>query len=81
MVMNHFSIGLYRSFSLSDVTIGSDIIGVLHAGILKKSIKKLRLDARIKMCSSSLNIETTNNSGTLTTISNHLNILLRRCTT
>ncbi len=66
---------LDRTFSLSQISMKADFLGVLHAGISKKINEKLTIGARAKIYSSSLNIETTNNSGTLTTFRNNDNIL------
>jgi len=52
----------------------ADLIGVLHAGISKKVDEKLTIGARFKIYSSSLNIETNNNSGSITTTTNNINI-------
>jgi hypothetical protein len=58
---------LNRSFSLSEILFKADILGVLHAGITRKIDSKLTLGGRFKIYSSSLNLKTTNNSGTFTT--------------
>tara|TARA_R110000787_G_scaffold269018_3_gene375670 strand:- start:10141 stop:11517 length:1377 start_codon:yes stop_codon:yes gene_type:complete len=66
---------LNRTFSFSQLSMKADILGVLHAGISRKVDERLNIGARVKIYSSSLNIETNNNSGTLTTFSNNENIL------
>jgi hypothetical protein len=58
---------LNRSFSLSQVLYKVDVLGVLHAGITKEVNKKLTVGGRFKIYSSALNLESTNNAGTLTT--------------
>ena len=63
-----------RSFSVSQAIMKADLIGVLHAGISKKIDEKLTIGARFKIYSSSLNIETNNNSGSITTITNNINL-------
>ena len=63
-----------RSFSISQAIMKADFIGVLHAGISKKVDEKLTIGARFKIYSSSLNIETNNNSGSITTTTNNINI-------
>ena len=66
---------LDRTFSFSQLSMKADFLGVLHAGISKKINEKLTLGARAKIYSSGFNIESTNNSGTLTTFKNSENIL------
>ena len=66
---------LNRAFSFSQISMKADILGVLHAGISRKVDEKLNIGARVKIYSSSLNVESTNNSGTLTTFNNNENIL------
>jgi hypothetical protein len=63
-----------RSFSLSQVVMKADIVGVLHAGISRKVNKRLNIGARVKIYSSSLNVETNHNSGTFTTTDGTNNI-------
>jgi hypothetical protein len=58
---------LNRSFSLSHVLYKVDVLGVLHAGITREVNKKLTVGGRFKIYSAALNLESTNNSGTLTT--------------
>ena len=53
----------------------ADFLGIFHVGISKKINEKLTLGARAKIYSSGFNIESTNNSGTLTTYNNNENIL------
>lgn len=66
---------LNRTFSLSQLNAKAQILGVFHVGISRKISKKLNLGARFKIYSSSLNVETTNNSGTYTTYENNANLL------
>tara|TARA_B100000787_G_C16199059_1_gene303388 strand:- start:2696 stop:4066 length:1371 start_codon:yes stop_codon:yes gene_type:complete len=66
---------LNNSFSLSQISMKADILGVLHAGVSKKISEKLNIGARIKIYSSSLNIESTNNYGTFITATSTQNIL------
>jgi len=63
-----------RSFSLSQAIMKADLLGVLHAGISKKIDEKLTIGGRFKIYSSSLNVETNNNSGSITTTTNTTNI-------
>ncbi len=66
---------LNRPFSISQASMKADFLGVLHVGISRKINKKLTTGARVKIYSSSLNVETSNNSGTFTTIIGTDNIL------
>jgi hypothetical protein len=66
---------LNRSFSLSQVSMKGDFLGVLHAGISKKINEKLNVGARVKIYSSSINIESLNNSGTYTSSTSNENII------
>ena len=63
-----------RSFSVSQAIMKADLLGVLHAGISKKVDEKLTIGGRFKIYSSSLNVETNNNSGSITTTTNTTNI-------
>jgi hypothetical protein len=63
-----------RSFDLSQLRYKLDVIGVLHVGITKEINKKLTLGGRFKIYSSGLNMETSNNSGTFTTVNGSNNI-------
>ncbi|MGB0891202.1 MAG: DUF5723 family protein [Flavobacteriaceae bacterium] len=67
---------LNKNFSLAQLTMRFDVLGVLHAGITRKMSERLTLGGRIKIYSSSLNANTNNNSGTFTT-SNGTNNILR----
>jgi hypothetical protein len=53
----------------------ADVLGVLHAGISRKINKRLNVGARVKIYSSSLNVETNQNSGTFTTTAGDENLL------
>lgn len=66
---------LNRAFSFSHLRLKADVLGVLHAGISRKVNSRLNIGARIKIYSSSINIESNNNSGTLTTFENSTNLL------
>ena len=66
---------LNRSFSLSQVSMKGDFLGVLHAGISKKINEKLNVGARVKIYSSSINIESLNNSGTFSSSTSNENII------
>ena len=63
-----------RSFSISQAIMKADILGVLHAGMSRKVDEKLTIGGRVKIYSSSLNVETNNNSGSITTTTNNINI-------
>lgn len=64
-----------KNFSLAELTMRADVLGVLHAGITRKISDRLTLGGRFKIYSSSLNVNTNNNSGTFTTNSGVNNIL------
>jgi hypothetical protein len=66
---------LNRSFSLSQVSLKGDFLGVLHAGISKKISEKLNIGARVKIYSSSINIESLNNYGTYVSSTSNENII------
>ena len=66
---------LNRPFSISELVMKVDMLGVLHAGVSRKVDEKLTIGGRVKLYSSSLNIETNNNSGTITATSNNTNII------
>ena len=65
---------LNRPFSISELVMKADILGVLHAGMSRKVDEKLTIGGRVKIYSSSLNVETNNNSGSITTTTNNINI-------
>jgi hypothetical protein len=65
---------LNRSFSASQIAYKLDVLGVLHAGITKKIDEKLTLGGRFKIYSAALNLESTNNKGTFTTVQGTNNI-------
>ncbi|ARV07666.1 hypothetical protein BTO04_13620 [Polaribacter sp. SA4-10] len=58
---------LGRSFDFSHLNINADFLGVIHAGITRKVSEKLTIGGRLKIYSSSINVESINNSGTFTT--------------
>ncbi|MBT5289475.1 MAG: hypothetical protein HOL35_04800 [Flavobacterium sp.] len=66
---------LNRPFSISELVMKADMLGVLHAGMSRKVDEKLTIGGRVKLYSSSLNIETNNNSGTITATTNNTNII------
>ncbi len=65
---------LNKSFDLSQILYKVDFLGVLHFGVTRKINEKLTLGARFKIYSSALNMETSNNTGTFTTINGNNNI-------
>ncbi len=65
---------LNRSFSASQIMYSLDVFGVLHAGISRKMNEKFTVGGRLKIYSSSLNLESKNNTGTLTTIEGSNNL-------
>ncbi len=58
---------LNKSFDLSQIVYKADFVGALHVGVSRKVNPKLTLGGRFKLYSSALNLETQNNSGTVTT--------------
>tara|TARA_B110000879_G_scaffold30405_1_gene41464 strand:- start:61 stop:1431 length:1371 start_codon:yes stop_codon:yes gene_type:complete len=66
---------LNRPFSISELVVKADVLGVLHAGMSRKIDEKLTVGGRVKIYSSSLNIETNNNFGTITATNNNINIV------
>ena len=58
---------LNKSFDLSQLLYKADFVGTLHFGVSRKVNPKLSLGGRFKVYSSTLNFETKNNSGTITT--------------
>lgn len=64
-----------RNFSLAQVSIKGDFLGVFHAGISKKISEKLNIGARAKIYSSSINIESLNNFGTFNSSTGTDNII------
>jgi hypothetical protein len=65
---------LNKSFDLSQILYKADILGVLHFGVTRKVSEKLTVGARFKIYSSALNLESTNNTGTFTTVNGTDNI-------
>jgi hypothetical protein len=59
---------LNKNFSASQILYKLDVLGVLHAGVSKKINDQLTLGGRFKIYSSALNIESTNNTGTFTSV-------------
>ena len=66
---------LNKPFSIAELAFKADVLGVLHAGISRKVDERLNIGARVKIYSSSLNVETKNNAGTFTTIEDNTNLL------
>ena len=67
---------LNKSFSISEMIYKLDVLGVIHAGISRKVSDKLTLGGRFKVYSSALNLETTNNQGTFTTVLGNNNMYI-----
>tara|TARA_B110000046_G_scaffold186039_1_gene231709 strand:+ start:7649 stop:9019 length:1371 start_codon:yes stop_codon:yes gene_type:complete len=65
---------LNQSFSASQIRYKLDVLGVIHAGISRKVTNQLTLGGRFKIYSSALNMETSNNTGTFTTVLGNDNI-------
>ena len=59
---------LNKSFSASQLRYKVDVLGVIHAGVSRKINDQLTLGGRFKIYSSALNLESTNNTGTFTTV-------------
>lgn len=76
-ILFHEGNGAYlnKSFSLSQLTMRVDVLGVLHAGVTRKLSDRLTVGGRLKIYSSSLNANTSSNSGTFTTREGTNNIL------
>lgn len=58
---------LNRTFSLSQVNLKADILGVLHVGLKRKLTDRLTVGGRFKIYSGALSVSSTRNSGTFTT--------------
>ena len=58
---------LNKNFSVSQINYKLDVLGALHVGVSKKVNEQLSIGGRLKVYSSALNIESSNNSGTFTT--------------
>lgn len=58
---------LNKDFSLSQVNVKADVLGVLHAGISRRFNNRFMAGARLKIYSGSLNVTSTGNKGTFTT--------------
>ena len=65
---------LNKNFDVSQVLFKADALGVLHLGITRQVSDRFTFGARFKIYSSALNIESTNNSGTFTTVNGADNI-------
>ena len=66
---------LNKTYSFSHLNVKADILGVLHAGVSRKVNERLNIGARVKIYSSSFNVETNHNSGTFTTTNGVDNII------
>lgn len=66
---------LNKQFKASQLSYKLDVLGVIHAGITKKINEKLTLGGRFKIYSSALNLESSNNTGTFTTVNGTNNLL------
>ena len=65
---------LNKNFDLSQVLYKADVLGILHFGVTRQVSDKLTIGARVKIYSSALNMESSNNSGTFTTVNGSDNI-------
>ncbi|MCG1035717.1 DUF5723 family protein [Polaribacter sargassicola] len=65
---------LDRQFSISDLMYKADVLTVLHFGVTKKVDKQLTVGGRFKIYTSTLNSESFDNTGTLTTVNGTNNI-------
>ena len=65
---------LNKQFNASQLSYKLDVLGVIHAGINKKIDEKLTLGGRFKIYSSALNLESTNNTGTFSTVRGTTNL-------
>ncbi|MAD96594.1 MAG: hypothetical protein CMB99_04625 [Flavobacteriaceae bacterium] len=63
-----------RVFSISQVNVSFDAIGVAHVGATVQLDEKLSVGGRLKMYSSAANYQTRNNQGTFTTVEGANNI-------
>lgn len=59
---------LNRSFNASQISYKVDFLGVLHAGVTRKINEKLIIGGRFKIYSSALNLQSSKNTGTFTTV-------------
>lgn len=59
---------LNKSFSIGQLLYKLDALGVIHVGVSRKVNNNLTLGGRLKVYSSAVNIESSNNSGTFTTV-------------
>lgn len=58
---------LGKRFDFSHLNLNVDFLGVIHAGITRKVSNKLTVGGRLKIYSSAINVESTNNTGTFST--------------
>lgn len=65
---------LNKNFNFSQILYKVDALGVLHFGVTKNVNEKLTIGGRFKVYSSALNMESTNNTGTFTTVDGSNNI-------
>lgn len=66
---------LNKNFSAAQFNYKADALGVLHAGISKEVNDMFSFGARLKIYSSALNMESTNNTGTFNTVEGSNNLL------
>lgn len=59
---------LNKSFDFSQILYKVDVLGVLHFGASRKVNEKLTIGGRFKVYSSAVNMESSNNTGTFTTV-------------
>lgn len=65
---------LNKSFDFSQIQYKLDALGVLHFGVSREVNEKLTVGSRFKIYSSALNLESSNNTGTFTTVNGTNNI-------
>ena len=56
-----------ENFSIANPMVKAEVVGVLHAGISRRINHELTLGARVKIYSGSLNVTSTDNTGTFST--------------
>jgi len=67
---------LNKNFDVSQILFKADALGVLHFGVTRQVSDKFTFGARFKMYSSALNIESSKNSGTFTTVNGSDNMYI-----
>lgn len=63
-----------RMFKASDLSLKLELLGVLHFGITKKISDRFTIGGRFKIYSSVVNVNSTHNEGTITTVEGDNNI-------